>query len=209
MSDAAPPNAENAPEWMPRVRTAKRHVRSMDAAQGEGGGSQPQVLQDSEGESWMVKAANNPQGLRVLVNEYVAAALGARLAAAVQEGAVVSVPAELAQSVTHSDGTHWTTDGAFGSRLLDSAAPYTSDMLPSAANAVALARTVGLDTWLGQHDGRQARAIRCGDGYEIRAVDFGHGLGPPNWTAADLVLAAALFGAVAAGFSDDVLAARW
>lgn len=174
------------PLWLPATRTAKRHVRKMDPAANEGGGSQPQVLEDDEGTFWMTKAQNNPQGLKVLVNELVAAALGQRLGAAVQPAAVLTVPNGIASEVHHEGGTPWLPGASFASRLMDSAAPYAPDMLSAASNHVALAKAAVLDTWLGINDGRQARATRNGSKYDVRAVDFGHSLGSPNWTAADL-----------------------
>ena len=176
----------DAGQWLPERRQAKRHVRKMEAARGEGGGSQPQVLEDQAGDSWMTKAQNNPQGLRVLVNEFVAAAIGCHLKAAVPPAAVLEVPPELAVEVTHDGGAPWLSGPSFASRLIDSPAAYVPDMLDAATDPVGLAKVAVLDEWLGFHDGRQARATRVESKYDIRAVDFGHAIGSPNWTAADL-----------------------
>src|SRR5437764_606414 len=98
----------DAGQWLPERRRAKRHVRKMDSATlGEGGGSQAQVLEDEAGDAWMTKAQNNPQGLRVLVNELVATTMGRRLGAAVQPAAILEVPAELAAEVMHDGGAPW------------------------------------------------------------------------------------------------------
>jgi hypothetical protein len=158
----------------------------MDAALGEGGGSQPQVLEDQIGDAWMTKAQNNPQGLRVLVNEFVASAIGRRLLAAVQPAAVLEVPPELASEVKHDGGAPWLSGPSFASRLIDSPASYVPDMLDAALDLVGLAKVAVLDEWLGFNDGRQARATRVESRYDIRAVDFGHAIGSPNWTTADL-----------------------
>jgi len=173
--------------WLPVRRTAKRHVRKMDPSTGESGGSQPQVLQDEEaGTPWMTKAQNNPQGLRVLVNEYVAASLGQRLGAAVQPAAVLAVPAAVAADVHHEGGAAWQDGPSFASQLMDSAAPYAADMLAAASDRVSLAKVAVLDALLGQNDGRQARGTRDGSHFDVRAVDFGHALGNPQWSAVDL-----------------------
>lgn len=171
---------------MPERRRAKRHVRKMDPATGEGGGSQPQVLEDEDGDSWMTKAQNNPQGLRVLVNELVASEIGRLLEAAVQPAAILEVPPDLACEIKHEGGSAWQSGPSFGSRLIDSPAAYVPEMLDAATDAIGLAKIAVLDEWLGFHDGRQARATRAESRYDVRAVDFGYAIGSPNWTAADL-----------------------
>jgi hypothetical protein len=134
----------------------------------------------------MTKAQNNPQGLRVLVNEYVSAGLGGRFGAAVQPAAVLDVPVAVAVDVHHEGGAAWQPGPSFASELMDSGAPYTPDMLAAASDRVGLAKAAVLDAWLGQNDGRQARATRDGSRFDVRAVDFGHALGSPHWSAADL-----------------------
>jgi hypothetical protein len=52
---------------------AVEHVRRMQ------GGSQAHLLRCSDGEHYVVKFQNNPQGTRILVNEMLGGALAARL----------------------------------------------------------------------------------------------------------------------------------
>jgi hypothetical protein len=134
----------------------------------------------------MTKAQNNPQGLRVLVNEFVSAALGRRFGAAVQPASVLEVPQDVAQGITHGSGATWSAGPSFASELMDKAAVYAPAMLADARDRIGLAKVPVLDTWIGINDGRQARGLRVDNKYDIRAVDFGHSLGNPNWTAADL-----------------------
>jgi hypothetical protein len=46
---------------------------------------------------------------------------------------------------------------------------------------------VAIDTLLGAHDGRQARACSVGSGWAVWAVDFGHDIGPAAWDRSTLV----------------------
>jgi hypothetical protein len=54
------------------------------------------ILGDTQGRQWLVKAPNNPQGKRIRANEYVAAALGARIGAVMQLGSVGMVGEDVA-----------------------------------------------------------------------------------------------------------------
>jgi hypothetical protein len=53
------------------------------------GGSQSHLLRCSDGEYYVVKFQNNPQGARTLVNEMLGAALAARLDLPAPETAIV------------------------------------------------------------------------------------------------------------------------
>jgi hypothetical protein len=64
------------------------------------GGAQSQLLRCSDGEYYVVKFQNNPQGLRILANELLAGILAKRLGLPVPECAVVKVSAEL---IRHSE----------------------------------------------------------------------------------------------------------
>jgi hypothetical protein len=68
---------------------ALEHVRRMR------GGAQSQLLRCSDGEYYVVKFQNNPQGVRILANELLASILAKRLGLPVPECAVVKVSAEL------------------------------------------------------------------------------------------------------------------
>jgi hypothetical protein len=55
------------------------------------GGAQAQLLRCSDGGYCVVKFQNNPQGIRILANELLAARLAARLGPATAPAAVVEV----------------------------------------------------------------------------------------------------------------------
>jgi hypothetical protein len=178
---AGPPaDAQDQPPLVVRV-TIKRHIRDMEPGL-EGGGSDPKLLGDTEGRQWMVKPPNNPQGKRVLVNEYVAAAVGARIGALIQPGAVCLVPDELAGTMKLGSGAAWSPGEAFGSEFAVGTKPYLDTMRPEIKNRDELLGAIAIDTWLSLHDSRQARVRdAAGGGYEVLPVDFGHCIGPGNW----------------------------
>ena len=153
----------------------------------EGGGSAPQVFGDPDGNLWMVKARNNPQGGCVPASEFVAGMLGSVLGAAIPRTAICDLPAELAASVKHPDGREWESGPCFGSLLLRESSPqFIPGTHEPILNARALAAVVLIDTLLGAHDGRQARACRGDGGWTVWAVDFGHDIGPGNWNRSTL-----------------------
>ena len=169
-----------------RVRL-KRYVRDIDATRLEGGGSQPKVFAAEDETLWLVKAMNNPQGIRTLANELVGTSLARRIGGTVPRPAVCDLPTELATDVRFSSGQAWQAGPSFGSELLDSSWQPTHEMLERVINPGALLAVVAADTWLGQFDQRQARAVADEHGgYTIWAVDFGYSIGNPGWSAAEL-----------------------
>jgi hypothetical protein len=126
----------------------------------ESGGSEPQVLADVDGRFWMVEAPNQRQGPRVPASELIAGILASRVGAAVPEVAVCILPGEVTAAVTLSDGQPWAPGEAFGSSLLDSAAPYVPAMHATILNRDSeLLLVVAIDTWLAAYGGRQARVL--------------------------------------------------
>lgn len=169
---------------LPRV-ILKRHHRAMEG--GEGGGSSPRVFEDTDGRLWMVKAPNNPQDGQVLASEFVAAVVGGRLGAAIPSAAICELSDALVAGLKLGNGNDWQSGEGFGSELLVNRPPMflpgTHDPIVNAAD---LAAVVAIDTLLGAHDGRQARACKQGDGWAVWAVDFGHDIGPGTWNRVTL-----------------------
>jgi hypothetical protein len=153
----------------------------------ESGGSQPQVFEDTDGRLWMVKAPNNPQDGQVLASEFVAAVLGRKLVAAIPPAAVCELSVDLVADVKFADGQPWAAGIGFGSELLPSSPPiYAPGTHEPITNCAAAAAVVAIDTLLGSHDGRQARACKDGVGWAVWAVDFGNSIGPGAWSRASL-----------------------
>jgi len=161
--------------------TIKRHIRDMDPSH-ESGGSDAKILGDIEGRQWLTKAPNNPQGKRILANEYVAAAIAMRIGAPLQRGAVCVVPDDIAATMRLSSGAAWSAGDAFGSAFADGTKPYLNTMVAEIKNRDVLMASIAIDTWLSLHDSRQARVRdAAGGGYDVIPVDFGHCISPGNW----------------------------
>jgi hypothetical protein len=98
------------------VVSALEHVRPMR------GGSQPHLMRCSDGHYYVVKFANNPQGLRILANEFLAGRLAKLLGLPCPEICVLEVKEELvrltpALSMQFPHHSFPVTSGlAFGSR---------------------------------------------------------------------------------------------
>src|SRR5256886_16572488 len=59
------------------------------------GGAQSHMLTANDGHAYVVKFANNPQSLRVLVNEWLGCSSGRALGLSIPGPAILSVPAPL------------------------------------------------------------------------------------------------------------------
>src|SRR5260370_17167835 len=62
------------------------------------GGGQSHMLTANDGHAYVVKFANNPQSLRVLVNEWLGCSIGRALGLTIPEPAILYVPATLVES---------------------------------------------------------------------------------------------------------------
>lgn len=177
----------------PRAVTtvARAWVRAMNAS--ESGGSQPHVFDTPEG-AFLVKASNNPQGLRVLPNELVAGLCLDWLGVEHPRPGTIDLPAPLLHAspgAVFTDGTPLAPGEAFGSELWQSDPGGTVDV-GLIENTSDVAGALALDTWLQQFDGRQyrVRASTTTPGrYEYIPVDHGYAIGGPNWDPASLAAA--------------------
>src|SRR2546429_8554268 len=62
------------------------------------GGAQSYMLTANDGHAYVVKFPNNPQSLRVLVNEWLGCSIGRALGLMIPEPAIFYVPATLVES---------------------------------------------------------------------------------------------------------------
>src|SRR5437763_16782389 len=62
------------------------------------GGAQSHMLTANDGHAYVVKFANNPQSLRVLVNEWLGCSIGRALGLTIPEPAILYVPTTLVAS---------------------------------------------------------------------------------------------------------------
>jgi hypothetical protein len=146
--------------------TARRHVQKMR------GGAQAHLIQAEDGHHYVVKFRNNPQHPRVLVNEWISAALLGYLQIASPEVAVIDVPAEFIAAnpnlCLEVGGRRLAVEAGwqFGSRYPgDPALVAVYDYVPDALlNEVTNIRQfpgmLAFDKWVGNADGRQAVFFR-------------------------------------------------
>src|SRR6059058_1079661 len=128
------------------------------------GGAQSHMLTANDGHAYVVKFANNPQSLRVLVNEWLGCSIGRALGLTIPEPAILYVPATLVESspslvIQVSNATLKCSYGlAFGSRFISEGQLF--DYLPDSAlsqveNVREFSGVFALDRWLCNCDGRQ------------------------------------------------------
>ena len=150
------------PELRGVPRTAVRFVRKMR------GGTQAHLLETDDGDFYVVKFLGNPQGKRILVNEWLASHILQHLGVATPAVSPVQISAEFLKAspdvfiqlahrkLSVAPGTH------FGSRFPghpDRVAVY--DLFPSAllgkvANRSDFLGALVLDRWMANTDYRQA-----------------------------------------------------
>lgn len=164
--------------------------RAMEPAKGEGGGSEPHLFATNHG-SYMVKASNNPQGKRVLVNELVGGLCLQWLGVAHPQTAIVELPEELLKispQAVFNSGQRLASGPSFGSQYWQSDPQGTVDS-SLIVNVADVAGTIAFDTWIHNHDSRQFRvraAVNDPKKYEFVPVDQGFCFGSPVWTPASL-----------------------
>jgi hypothetical protein len=176
------------------------------------GGAQSHLVEASDGQYYVLKPKNNPQHRRILVNEWLVAALARYLE-------IEAAPAELIEVTPEFVGAHpefaiqlgskripvepgW----HFGSRFPgDPAKLAVFDFLPDVllmkvANLADFRSVLVLDKWTANADARQAVFFRAkfrqegGEGGAERTgflawmIDHGFAFGGPNWEFVDAPL---------------------
>ncbi len=175
-------------------------VQAVQAIRRMRGGAQSHMMLGADGNLWVVKFRNNPQGARVLANELVATKLA--------EAAGLSVPAS--DTVEVSDwlignspemwveagrGEHVKCEGglAFGSQFVGGLMPgHVVDYLPEEQlsdlrNLAEFAGMLCIDKWTGNSNGRQAVFTRKPREKRYRAIfiDQGFCFHANEWTFPD------------------------
>jgi hypothetical protein len=175
-----------------RVR-AVEHVRRMR------GGSQAQLLRCSDGGYYVVKFQNNPQGVRILANELLAALLAEKLGLPVPESAIVHVPPDLVRHTAElvidrgwrrvpcspglCFGSRWGANQAFPNgvgNLYDFLPPH---QLRTVANLSDFLGMLVFDKWTGNADDRQTIFVRTDRASAFRTFMTDNGLcfNGSNW----------------------------
>jgi hypothetical protein len=173
---------------------AIQHIRRMR------GGSQAHLLRASDGDFYVTKFQNNPQHLRVLANEMFASRLGQWLGLPVPRVEVIEVSDWL---ITHTQdlrvemgcGTVPCSSGRQLGSLYPPPELQVFDYLPESmllrvANLADFARSLVLDKWAANSDGRQAVFVRQPRArrYQAAFIDQGYCFNAGEWTFLDSAL---------------------
>ena len=170
------------------------------------GGSQAHLLRCSDGEYYVVKFQNNPQGTRILANELLAAVLASRFGLPIPESAIVDVTEILIKrtddlTIQIGRGNVPCSPGlCFGSRLPSEAGPYgirvpiaIQSFLPDCPpqkiiNNAEFVRMLVFDKWTCNSDCRQVMFTRASGAqdYSVTMIDNGFCFNGVEWTFLNL-----------------------
>ena len=133
------------------------------------GGAQSQLMLGADGRLWVVKFRNNPQGERVLANEFIATRVAAAVGLTVPHTDVVDVSAWLVENspemwvdARRGERVRCAAGLQFGSQFVGGLMPgqvvdyLPEEMLPEVRNVAEFAGMLCVDKWTGNSNGRQA-----------------------------------------------------
>jgi hypothetical protein len=163
-------------------------VQAVQAIRRMRGGAQSQLMLGADGNLWVVKFRNNPQGSRVLANELIAT----RLAEAVGLTVPATDVVEVSKWLIRNSPEMWVDAGrterapcaeglAFGSQFVGGLMPgQVVDYLPEEQlgelrNLAEFAGMLCVDKWTGNSNGRQAVFARRPRERKYRAVFIDQG----------------------------------
>jgi hypothetical protein len=142
------------------------------------GGSQSQLMRCSDGETYVVKFQNNPQGIRILANELFGGLLAKQLGLPIPEVAVIEVSKTLIMNsddlvIQRERGRSACQSGlCVGSRYPRSDSSFPGSVLatvydvlpqklfPNVDNLLDFLGMLVFDTWVGNMDSRQVVFVR-------------------------------------------------
>lgn len=170
------------------------------------GGSQAHLLRCSDGEYYVVKFQNNPQGTRILANELLAAVLASRLGLAIGGSAIVDVTELLIKrtddlTIQIGRGNVSCSPGScFGSRLPSEVGPYgirvplaIQSFLPDCGshriiNNAEFVPMLVFDKWTCNSDCRQVMFTRANgtEDYSATMIDNGYCFNGVEWSFPNL-----------------------
>ena len=180
---------------------ATRYIRKMR------GGAQAHLVQAADGAFYVVKAVNNPQGRRILINEWIASVFLSHLQISAPGCALIEVTAgfleEFPQFSIQLGSRQFPIDAGwhFGSRYPGDPSMVTvfdffaDDQLRQCMNAWEFAAILPFDKWTANADARQsifhrARVKAANASYETtaivtRMIDHGFIFAGPVWEFQD------------------------
>lgn len=164
------------------------------------GGAQSQLMLGADGGYWVVKFRNNPQGERVLANEFLATRIAEAVGLTVPKSAVVEVSEWLVEHSPEMTLDHGRGDRRrcaaglqFGSRFVGGQTPgQVVDYLPESQlrelrNLREFAGMLVIDKWTGNCNGRQAVFERRARERKYKAtfIDQGFCFNAGDWSFPD------------------------
>ncbi len=167
------------------------------------GGAQSQLMLGADGELWVVKFRNNPQGERVLANELIATRVAEAVGLPVPKSDVVEVSEwlvanspEMQLDFARGVRARCAPGLQFGSQFVGGLMPgQVVDYLPEAQleevrNLADFAGMLVIDKWTGNCNGRQAVFVRKPRERKYRAVfiDQGFCFNAGEWSFPDAPL---------------------
>ncbi|MGE5054307.1 MAG: HipA family kinase [Acidobacteriota bacterium] len=169
---------------------AVEHIRRMP------GGSQSHLMRCSDNNFYVVKCQHNPQGSRILANDFFGTRLAELLGLPVPATSIVELDAWLIEheqklSFQLAHGTEKCVPGSqFGSRYIgDPRHDYVLEHLPTrllrhVRNLHAFAGVLAFDRWTANSDGRQVAFLRKGTALAFTAyfIDQGYCFNRDKWS---------------------------
>ncbi len=167
------------------------------------GGAQSQMMLGADGRLWVVKFRNNPQGERVLANEFIATRLAEAVGLTVPQTDVMEVSGwlianspEMWVDAGRGERSRCSEGLQFGSAFVGGLMPgqvvdyLPEEMLPEVRNVAEFAGMLCLDKWTGNTNGRQAVFARKPRERKYRAtfIDQGFCFHANSWTFPDTPL---------------------
>lgn len=176
-----------------RVSSPVRPVRAKRPVKPMPGGSGSWLMQLEDGSYCVVKFRDNPQGSRVLINEWIGCRLAQRLGLPVAEPLHVLVDEGTCERWPQLRASHVQPGIHFGSRTpVDPTktavyGTFPPALLAKVSNLDCALRVWAFDSWIGNVDGRQIIFTRerkkalGAKGYRLTLIDYGFALGGPQW----------------------------
>ena len=163
------------------------------------GGAQGQLMLGADGNAYVVKFQNNPQHVRVLVNELMATRLAAAVGLTVPACDVIEVTEWLVQNSEELDMDFGPRRGpcqpgmCFGSRLVGGLMPghlmdyLAEEQLAAVKNLREFAGILALDKWTCNANGRQAVFAKKTRerSYTATFIDYGYCFNAGEWVFRD------------------------
>ncbi len=150
------------------------------------GGSQPHVIGLSDGHDYLVKFKGNPQGTRVLANEYVANELIAKLQFEGARGKIIIADAFFISKEPNLQNRNLEAGHQFASPYFKHHDNFSNSILAHLENRNDLPQVIVLDNFICNNDrgsGNLLLVFNDPSKPDCRfvLVDQGHAFGGPNW----------------------------